>query len=416
MKDTEYIQYTEKIPVGKPFDVLIAGGGVAGCAAALSAARQGMRVLLLEKSVTLGGLATLGLINYFEPLCDGRGRQILSSMTEEFLWLSVKYGYDTLPGVWRDKPASHTTEERYDTLFSPNLFALALMELLTGDGVQLLLDCKAMKPVMRDGYADGVIADCKEGCVFYPSKMIVDATGDADLLAAAGIPTVNGKNFFTYVAQGVSLESCARAVETGRINRALFNVHGGNATLYGKNQPEDRKLYEGLTAAEITEYIIDNQKLLLDKYRLNNRYSRDIATLPGMPQFRTTRRIDGDYTLTMDDAFKRFDDSIGVTCDFDHRDTLMEIPYRALMRTGFHNIITCGRTISASGYAWDLTRVIPPAILTGQAAGISAAVAAQSGQGIDTLDISEVQQRLDNAGVMIHDDINEKWEVNNSRI
>ena len=411
MKDTKYIKYSEKIPVGKSYDVLIAGGGVAGCAAALSAARQGMHVLLLEKSITLGGLATLGLINYFEPLCDGRGRQILSSMTEEFLRLSIKYGYDTLPSVWRDKLSSNTTEERYATVFSPNLFALALMELLTDAGVQLLLDCKAMRPVMRDGCADGVIADCKEGCIFYPSKMIVDATGDADLLAAAGIPTISGKNFFTYVAQGVSLESCARAVESGRIDRALFHVHGGNATLYGEYQPEDRKLYDGLTAAEITEYIVENQKLLLEKYKHSNRYSCDIATLPGMPQFRTTRRIDGDYVLTMDDAFKRFDDSIGVTCDFDHRDTLMEIPYRALMRTGYHNIITCGRTISASGYAWDLTRVIPPAILTGQAAGISAAVAVQSGKSIDTLDISEVQRRLDNAGVMIHDDNILKWEA-----
>ena len=71
-----YIVETREIPVKEAYDVVVAGAGVAGLAAALAARRAGKRVLVLEKSTMLGGLATLGQINYFVPMCNGRGRQI----------------------------------------------------------------------------------------------------------------------------------------------------------------------------------------------------------------------------------------------------------------------------------------------------------------------------------------------------
>ncbi len=76
------------------------------------------------------------------------------------------------------------------------------------------------------------------------------------------------------------------------------------------------KLFEGTNAKEITDYIVNNHILALDKIKGDDRFSRDIVTLPGMAQFRTTRRIDGDYTLTSDDQYKHFDDSIAAICDF----------------------------------------------------------------------------------------------------
>ena len=85
----------------KKYDIIVLGGGVAGVAAALSAKREGKNVLLIEKSLTLGGLATIGLINLFVPMCNGRGKQIIFGMAEELLRLSVQYGYDTIPDEWR---------------------------------------------------------------------------------------------------------------------------------------------------------------------------------------------------------------------------------------------------------------------------------------------------------------------------
>ena len=86
------VTVTEEVALKGSYDVLVAGGGVAGVAAAVAAARRGKRVLLLEKTVALGGLATIGLINLFVPMCNGRGTQIVKGMAEEFLRLSIKYG------------------------------------------------------------------------------------------------------------------------------------------------------------------------------------------------------------------------------------------------------------------------------------------------------------------------------------
>ena len=79
------------------YDVIVAGGGIAGAAAALAAAREGVKVLLIEKSVMLGGLATIGLISWYEPLCNQQGKKIIGGISEELLRLAIKYGPDDLP-------------------------------------------------------------------------------------------------------------------------------------------------------------------------------------------------------------------------------------------------------------------------------------------------------------------------------
>ena len=93
----EHINFSLSIAKKDNFDIIVCGGGIAGCAAALEGARLGKKVLLLEKSTLLGGLATMGLINFFVPMCNGRGKQICKGMAEEFLRLSTKYSYDTIP-------------------------------------------------------------------------------------------------------------------------------------------------------------------------------------------------------------------------------------------------------------------------------------------------------------------------------
>lgn len=86
----------------------------------------------------------------------------------------------------------------------------------------------------------------------------------------------------------------------------------------------------------------------------------------------------------------------------DHRDHLFEVPYRTLVRTGYDNMITAGRSASADGFGWDILRVIPPAILTGQAAGEAAVISLRSGAPIYAVDVPTLQSRLEEANVMIH--------------
>ena len=121
------ITLTKQLTAKRHYNLVVCGGGVAGCAAAITAAKRGKSVLLLEKSNILGGLATLGLINLFVPMCNGRGRQIIFGMAEEFLRLSIEKGYDTIPENWQDEKSS----ARYCTKYSAEIFALELTKLLT---------------------------------------------------------------------------------------------------------------------------------------------------------------------------------------------------------------------------------------------------------------------------------------------
>ncbi|NLM77585.1 MAG: FAD-dependent oxidoreductase [Ruminococcaceae bacterium] len=398
----DLFEIREKMPVAGTYDILVAGGGVAGVAAALAAARAGKKVLLLEKSTILGGLATLGRSNLFVAMCNGRGRQIVTGMAEELLRLAIRYGFDTLPAEWRNGEPDGATTVRYVTRFSAGIFALALTEQIVAEGIDLLYDCIASHPVMDGKHCCGVIVESKSGRALYEAGVVVDTTGDADLLFRAGVPVVQGGNFFTYSAHGISLDSCRKAVASGRINDAEITFSGGTATLHGKNHPQGMPLFPGTTVENISEYLIRNQRLLLQQIKDDERFSRDILTLPGMAQFRTTRRIAADYTLQVADQYQHFPDSVGAICDFWQRDFIYEVPYRCLVHQDYDNLITAGRSAAAEGYAWDVLRVIPPAILTGQAAGLAAAQSLSERLPIHAIDINTLQQTLSDAGVMVH--------------
>lgn len=401
---SQFIEEYGKVPNKGSFDIIVAGGGVAGVAAAVSAARLGKKVLLIEKSVILGGLATLGLINLFVPMCNGRGKQIIYGMAEEFLRESVKYGYDTIPQEWQNGEPEGEAKTRYVTRFSANIFALVLTEMVEQSGVTLLFDSVVSKPVMENGHCKGLIVENKSGREYYEGKVIIDTTGDSDILYRAGVPTYQGGNYFTYCAVSTNLDSMQKAIDSGDISKAFGYAWGGNASLYGTNHPKDMPLFPGTTAENVTEYIVKNQRLLLDKIKEQNRKSREIVTLPGMAQFRTTRRIIGDYELKGEEEYIHFEDSISAVCDFDYRDRLYEIPYRCLVKTGFDNLITAGRSISAAGWAWDVTRVIPPAIVTGQTAGIAASMSIDESKPIYGIDVAKLQSELENQNVMLHFD------------
>lgn len=406
------LQWNESIPVRDRYDVIVAGGGLAGVSAALSAARCGKKTLLLEKSTMLGGLATLGLINMWVPLCNGRGKQIIRGMAEELLRLSIRHGFDSLPAEWKNGEPEKPAQARYATRFSIGIFALELIRLLTDEGVTVLYDALVSTPVMRGGHCDGLIIDGKSGRQFYEAAMVVDATGDCDVLKRAGVPVADGNNYFTMFAEGIDLEHCREAVEKGSVQYAYIRPSGGNASLYGHNHPADMPLFSGADLDTVNGFLQKNQLLMLKKIENQPRETRDIHVLPGMPQLRTTRHIQGDRTLTMDDLYRHQEDSIGAICDFDYRDRLFEVPFGTLVRTGFDNLITCGRSAAAEGWAWDVLRVIPPAVLTGQAAGIAASQAISAGCPIHALPFVPLQQALCDTGVLIHFD--DSWVPDSS--
>lgn len=160
----------------------------------------------------------------------------------------------------------------------------------------------------------------------------------------------------------------------------------------------------GASTEMVNDFLQKNQLLLFDKIKDQPRNERDIFMLPGMAQLRTTRHIDGDYTLSMADLYRHQETSVGAIGDFEYRDRLYEVPFGTLVRTGYDNLITCGRSAAAEGWAWDALRVIPPAVLTGQAAGIAAAQALDANVPLPQLPIAPLQKALAETGVLIHFD------------
>lgn len=396
------INFSKKLPASGSYDVIVCGGGVSGVSAAISCAERGKSTLLIEKSTILGGLATLGLINLFVPMCNGRGKQIIFGRCEKWVRESAKYGYDTIPPDWRGGEPEKPTEARYVSWFSPYIFTLQLTEEVTKAGIDLLFDCSAVEPITVGNICRGIITLSKAGLEYYECKMLIDTTGDLDAMRRAGVPFARGKNFATYIGKSITLKSCEAAAREKNIYKAYSTVSGYSANLFGNNQPEGIPLWSGLSAEEVSDYIIKNQLKMLEGIKNDDRLSRDIASLPLMPQFRTSAHLIGDYTFTEKDVYRHFEDSVCAINDFEHRDYLYEVPLRALTRRDFPNMLTAGRSASAEGYGWDVIRVIPPAILTGQAAANAACLAIDEKCGAGEVNIKALQKKLEEENVMIH--------------
>ncbi|MBR6603432.1 MAG: FAD-dependent oxidoreductase, partial [Clostridia bacterium] len=365
-------------------------------------AKRGCSVLLIEKSCILGGLATLGLINTFVPMCNGRGKQIIFGLAEKWLREGAKYGCDKIPEEWENGEPKEPTNVRYIQRYSPYIFALQLNEELQSSGADLLFDCVACEPVMEGKICCGVITQSKAGLEYYSCRMLIDVTGDCDILRRAGVPTVVGESFSTYVGQMISLESCAKALEEKDISKAFGKIAGGEINYFEEDHQTDISMRLGLSTEKISNYLIRNQIEILEKLQSSDRFERDVVRLPMMPQIRTTSHLLGDYTFSEQDAYKHFEDSVCAINHFGRRGVLFEVPLRALCRGDYPNILTAGRSASAAGYGWDILRVIPPAILTGQAAGEAAYLALHSSTGISGINIKKLQTNLERENVMVH--------------
>jgi hypothetical protein len=382
------------------YDVIVMGGGVAGVAAALAAARYGAKTLLLEKQVVLGGLATAGHIAIYLPLCDGRGNKVIGGIAEELLWESIRYGGGNLPPEWEDRPNRVETQKRYRTDFNAPAFVLALDRIIGEARVDLLLDTVFCAPVMEEGRCKAVIVENKSGRQAYRCRAVVDATGDADVLARAGVPCAQQDNFLTYWSYCLTEDSLKHAVARQSVKNLLKLFYIGENT--GNGLPEGYPKYYGTDVRQITEFLLKCRELAFNELMKQGMDKLVFASFPSMPQFRTTRRLEGEYVLGPEDMHKHFEDSIGYCGDWRQAGPVYEIPYRALFSSKAANVFAAGRNISSAGDTWEVTRVIPVAALTGQAAGTAAAMLSVDSCVAGEVDISRLQQILVRDGVLIH--------------
>ena len=399
--EKKFIEVSDRVPVVCETDVLVIGGGVAGIAAALAARRNGARVTLLEKGIVLGGLATLGHVCVFLAIDDGAGNKIYGGLTEELLHLTFKYGPSDLPpewkrGVWHvDNPSG-----RYRTTFNIPAAVIAFDEIMEQEGVDVVFDTVFSEPIMGGDVCRGVIAENKSGRTAYMAKMIIDASGDADVFARAGAECVEGGSPVTHWTYEATFEKMKEGIEAGDILKAFtlrwFGLGPGNPKA---------ELVKGIDSEGVNTYIRHSRAPVLEFLKTNER-RKDYAmmTMPFMPQFRMTRMIRGLKQFELRDG-EFCETSVG--CMTPGLGTgklpVYEFPYEALLDERIANIAAAGRIVaSADGDGWAQTRYIPACTLTGEAAGTAAALAIKEGCILRDLPIAKLQKALEEAGNKIH--------------
>lgn len=395
----------KELEITGSYDTVVVGGGFAGVAAALAAARGGNKVLLCERMFMLGGLGTAGLVTIYLPLCDGRGHQVSYGIAEELLKVSIQDGYEArYPTPWLE---GGTMEEkaatRYLVRYNAAACAIAYEKLLLDTGVTLLYGTTVCDTVVEDGVITHLIVENKSGRSAIACGNVIDCSGDADVCKFAGEDTAQ--------------------YGRGNILAAWYyhtNEEGNQLQMLGfadvpdpKGRPGEKeaivtkKRYAGLDAEEISEFVINSHRSTYNHYLLEKPLSQThmLTSIASIPQVRMTRGLKGQYWMTREDNHKVQPDSVGMFSDWHGKGdgSVYEVPYRALIGTKIKNLAAAGRTIAAEDLMWDLTRVIPVCSVTGEAAGTAAALS----KNFTDVDVATLQAKLTENGVKLHSD----WEI-----
>ena len=388
-------------PVVKECDVLVCGGGFGGISAALAAARQGKRVILLEKQFILGGLGTAGLVTIYLPLCDGYGRQVSFGIAEELLRLSISMGAeDRYPANWLDSndPAGRTDKDpRFEVQYNPNLFAILAEQLLVQEGVEILYGTYAVSVSMAGDRIGAVIVENKSGRQAIAVKSVVDATGDCDVAHLSGAPTAQFR-------QGNVLAAWYYGLDEAGYKLHMLGYSDIPDDQKGKDH-KDRMLvpqrFTGLSGDELSLMTrLSHGQTLTDIMNKREKHPDLVPTaISTTPQIRMTRRIDGEYTLHSTEMHKYFADSVGMVSDWRKRGPVYEVPFGTLYSKKVKNLICAGRCTSVTDSMWDVMRVIPCCAVTGQAAGTAAAMT----DDFSALDVAALQDQLVKQGVVLHE-------------
>jgi hypothetical protein len=392
-------------------DVLVAGGGIAGMAAAIAAARNGSDVILLEREYSLGGMATLGLVTIYLPLCDGQGEQLVFGLGEELLKLSIAHGAEAAyPKAWLENGTlEERTQQRYITQFNPHLFALRAEALMNSLGIKILYGSTACGVVKEGNWISSVIIENKSGRRAIAVKSVIDCTGDADICHLAGAKTAlfgagNGlASWYYYFSEGkVSLKMFGLAdVQPGREPDTKKNgssVVPRNTVMVESLDKSVR--FSGVDGLELSNAVLSAHKKMYEdiiKIRETDPSYTPVST-SAIPLVRMSRRLVGAYTMDESENKKHMDDSIGMTGDWRRRGPAYELPFGMLYGKEVPNLLAAGRDISTTDAMWDITRVIPPCAVTGEAAGTAASMASD----FPSLNVVQLQKKLEAQGVRLH--------------
>ena len=393
-----------KRPVSHDVDVLVAGSGPAGFAAALAAAREGASTLLVERYGYLGGMMTGSLVVAVLGVGDGRGNIKARGVTGDLRRRLEQHG--GAKGMNRDG----------DYRIDAEVFKWQAAEMLREAGADILLHTLACDPVMEDRRVTGVFTESKNGRQAVRAKVVVDASADADIAFRAGCTCEDETHDVSLIVKVTGVDDAEverfRKDDPGRFRAVIGEAERRN----GGAMPGRTRLLKGISVSD-AESLTDAETRLRGDCFGALAYLRD--NLPGyenarvaqtLPQIgvRLGRRVRGQRSLTDQEIreSRHFDDGIarlgayllgyelyGVPeLDYD-------VPYRCLVPAQTDGLLVAGRCVSCDYLAGNTLRLIVPCFATGQAAGAAAALAARYGVQPCDVPVPELRSALLAQGV-----------------
>lgn len=440
--------YSKNVEIKENFDLVVCGGGFAGFAAAYSAAREGLRVILVERNGSLGGVGTNGLVNHIlgeRYIEDGEVKTCVGGLFSQIEKELLKMGgaIDIKDVDLELPPHGWFAVLGIGLIFDKEKMKLLLEEMLLRVGVKILYMTDIVDVIKDKGEIKGVLVHNKSGLYGIEGKYFVDATGDADICTMAGIETRKGDEEGGMSA--ASLEMHLENVDWEELTeymRSTGDVRFRALIRELKEKGIWKFPYEifisvmltqkdtfmintirqvgidGTSAESLSRGIIDGRKENFELFEIAKNYFpgfknakvREIAPVIGI---RETNRILGEYTLTVEDLVtgKDFPDSIalsGYGWDMPNpkkpsvqpfhavgrKSPITQIPYGSLLPQGMNNLITVGRCISVEREVLGPVRVMGPCIAMGEAAGIATALALKESTAYNKVNTNALREKI----------------------
>ncbi len=418
-----------EVRIAAQSDVVVVGGGPAGTAAALAAARNGASVTLLERYNHLGGLASGGMVLVLDDMWDNHQREIsVRGVCLEMIERMSSLGLAEYPRQqeWGAMPESVRRWKRWGTFdfhsrekphpicfaaaFDPDGWKRVSLEWTQAAGVNLRLHSWFSRTLVEDGVVKGVVCDTKNGREAILGSVVIDTTGDLDVAASAGAPHVRGSYIVTTVFRlgGVDTDAAERFEEQEpaafqAIDREIKQVLGGAWEYWWLKTPlpgvvwcncphmpgMDGLKVEDLTRAEVQGRRTIHKVIELVRAKLPGFESCFLVDMAPQTGIRQTRLLEGEHVMSKDDVSQRvrFADSVARGRDYYY-------PYRTLLPRSVDNLLVAGRHYSSTSAAQKISREIPPCMAMGEAAGVAAAMAADAGIRVRDIDVKKLQTLL----------------------
>lgn len=441
MVQTETVRESLQTRVGGSFDVIVAGGGASGLVAAVSAARAGARTALIERAGCLGGTGTYGMVAQWLGFYN-RETRVIGGLPHELTRRVRELGGSDGFNRYTLAEATANPVPLINFPFNPEIAKIAADEFAREAGVEVQLHTQIVRPLAGEGRVEGVIVENASGRSALRAKIVVDATGDAMVARAAGVPCEGEESELRKRRQPCTLvfrmsnvdvkrfraipreEKRALALEGLREGAlpweslSLCSTPGGTDAVSLMSRIFD---IDALDAADVTraEMVGRQQVKAIIRFlrrRVPGFENSTLAGIAGRVGVRETRRMVGRYTLTEEDilAKKRFADAIALGAGpMDLHDAAgtgvemyvpempFEIPLRCLLPRSTEGLVVTGRAISATREANGGSRHMGTAMCLGEAAGVYAALYARGAAQLDDPPCEEIRRQLRARGALI---------------